>query len=174
MGKILKFQRLKGGVALNDEQFEAIKNEFERIQENCLYSAQAYFEAAKRAEFWGRLMVFVPACVSALSGFMSAMNKTPTWGAVSAVAGAVAATASFLGATKKAADFQSSARSYTSLRHNVHVEIALLSTARDWIDAQSTLRSLNSSYVQIVSTDVPMPNRAFNVARKRIQQGMAS
>lgn len=119
-------------------------------------------------------MVFIPACVSALSGFMSAMNKAPTWGAVSAVAGTVAATASFLGATKKAADFQSSARSYTALRHNVHMEIALLSTARDWIDAQSTLRSLNSSYVQIVSTDVPMPNRAFNVARKRIQQGMAS
>ncbi|MFF8432682.1 MULTISPECIES: hypothetical protein [Streptomyces] len=151
-----------------------MKGEYSRIQENCLYSAQAYFEAAKRAEFWGRLMVFLPACVAALSGFMSAMNKTPTWGAVSAVAGAVAATASFLGTTKKAADFQSSARSYTALRHNVHVEMALLSTDRDWAEAQSTLRSLNSSYVQIVSTDIPVPNRAFGVARNRIQQGMAS
>lgn len=159
---------------MNSDQFEAIKSEYGRIQENCLYSAQAYFEAAKRAEVWGRLMVFIPACISALSGFMSAMNKTSTWGAVSAVAGAIAATASFLGATKKAADFQSSARSYTSLRHVVHMEMALLSTAQDWDEAQSTLRSLNSSYVQIVSTDVPMPNRAFGVARKRIQQGMAS
>jgi hypothetical protein len=159
---------------LNDDQFDSVKSELERIKENCLYSAQAYFEAAKRAEFWGRLMVFIPACVSALAGFMSAMNKGQGWGAASAVAGAVAATASFLGTTKKAADFQSSARSYTALRHNVQVEIGLLSKDQAWDQAQSVLRSMNSAYVQIVAVDIPVPNRSFNLARKRINQGMAS
>ncbi|WP_345962795.1 SLATT domain-containing protein [Streptomyces sp. BRB040] len=159
---------------MNDEQYNSIKGELERICENCLYSAQAYFEAAKSADFWGRLMVFIPACISALAGFMSALNKTPTWGALSAVAGAVAATASFLGATKKAADFQSSARSYTALRHRVQLQLGLLAKEDAWEEARETLRSANDAYVQIVTTDMPVTNRAFNIARKRIQQGMAS
>jgi hypothetical protein len=162
------------GQDLNDEQFSSVKAELERIREHCLYSAQAYFEAAKRAEFWGRLMVFIPACVSALAGFMSALTKAPGWGGVSAIAGAVAATASFLGATKKAADFQSSARSYTALRHRVQLELGLISTDDLWDKAQETLRSLSETYVQIVATDIPVPNRSFNVARNRIREGLAS
>ncbi|WP_318202546.1 hypothetical protein [Streptomyces sp. SCL15-4] len=85
-----------------------------------------------------------------------------------------AATAPFLGSTKKAADFQSSARSYTALRHKYQVEIGLLSKDIDWNEAQGLLRSLNSAYEQITATDVPVPNRAFALARKRIQQGLAS
>ncbi|MEU0184178.1 hypothetical protein ABZ312_23750 [Streptomyces sp. NPDC006207] len=159
---------------MNDDQFSSVKGELERIHENCLYSAQAYFEAAKRAEFWGRLMVFIPACMSAISGFMSTLHKNPIWGAISAIAGAVAATASFLGVTKKASDFQSSARSYTALRHNVQMEIGLLSKDDSWDHAQGILRSMNAAYVQIVATDIPVTNRAFSVARRRIHQGMAS
>ncbi|MFF5980370.1 SLATT domain-containing protein [Streptomyces olindensis] len=159
---------------MNDEQYDSVKGELERIRENCLYSAQAYFEAAKRAELWGRLMVFIPACISAVSGFMSALHETPTWGALSAVAGSVAATASFLGATQKAADFQASARAYTALRHKVQLEIGLITKDHSWDQAQDSLRSLSAAYVQIVATDIPVPNRSFNIARKRIHQGMAS
>ncbi|MFG2790003.1 SLATT domain-containing protein [Streptomyces sp. NPDC048419] len=159
---------------MNDEQYDSIKSELEQIRENCLYSAQAYFEAAKSAEFWGRFVVFIPACASAISGFMSALNKTPTWGAISAVTGAVAATASFLGATKKAADFQSSARSYTALRQKVRLQLGLLAKDDAWEEARDLLNSVNDAYIQIVSTDTPVPNRAFLIARKRIQQGLAS
>ena len=159
---------------MNDEQYDSIKGELQRLHENCLYSAQAYFEAAKSAEFWGRVMVFIPACVSAISGFMSALNKTPTWGAVSAVAGAVAATASFLGSTRKSVDFQSSARSYTALRNRIQLQLGLLMKDDTWDEARETLRSMNDAYVQIVTADIPVPNRAFDVARKRIQQGMVS
>ncbi|MFD9104104.1 hypothetical protein ACFVZN_23835 [Streptomyces virginiae] len=159
---------------MNQEQLDSVRGEMERLAEGCLYSAQAYFEAAKRAEIWGRLMVFMPACASALAGFMSAVNKGLIWGAISAVSGAVAATASFLGTTKKAADFQSSARSYTALRHRLRLEIGMLSLECDFMQAQAVLRELSSSYVQIVATDVPVPNRSFNVARERIHQGLAS
>ncbi|MFC9054125.1 hypothetical protein [Streptomyces anthocyanicus] len=144
------------------------------MEENCLYSAQAYFEAAKRAELWGRLMMFIPACTAAVSGFMSALNQNVAWSALSAVSGAVAATASFLGTTKKAADFESSARSYTALRHKIRLELGLLSAESEWGQVQELLRSLNSAYTQIVSTDIPVPNRSFNIARERIRQGLAS
>ncbi|MFI2909691.1 SLATT domain-containing protein [Streptomyces pseudogriseolus] len=159
---------------MNSEQYDSAKAELERMEENCLYSAQAYFEAAKRAELWGRLMMFIPACTAAVSGFLSALNQSVVWSALSAVSGSVAATASFLGTTKKAADFESSARSYTSLRHKIRLELGLLSMESEWRQTQELLRTLNSAYTQIVSTDIPVPNRSFNLARKRIQRGLAS
>lgn len=159
---------------MNPNQFTAIKRELERLEENCLYSAQAYFEAAKRAELWGRFMVFIPACAAAVSGFMSATTKQDFWGAISAVAGAVAATASFLGTTKKAADYQVSARSYTALRHRLRLEIGLLSEGGDFRAMEEMLRAHSATYTQIVQNDVPVPNRSFSIARERIRQGLAS
>ncbi|MFD3378351.1 MULTISPECIES: hypothetical protein [unclassified Streptomyces] len=160
--------------SVNQAQHVAVKSELERLAENCLYSAQSYFEAAKRAEFWGRFMVFIPACFAAVSGFMSTMSKDELWGAVSAVTGAIAATASFLGATKKAADFLLSARSYTSLRHRLRLEIGLLSEEADFDVTQRMLRELSAAYMHIVENDVPVPNRSFAVARERIRQGLSS
>ncbi|QDY77746.1 hypothetical protein [Streptomyces qinzhouensis] len=159
---------------MDQEQLESIRGELERLSEGCLYSAQAYFEAAKRAEFWGRLMIFLPACISAVAGFMSALRKEEVWGAISAVSGSVAATAAFLGTTKKAADFQLSARSYTILRHRLILESRILSIGDDLQESQEKLRSLGDAYMQIVANDVPVPNRSFSLARKRIHQGLAS
>ncbi|MEU9045834.1 MULTISPECIES: hypothetical protein [unclassified Kitasatospora] len=155
-------------------QSDSIISQLEEMHQNCLYSAQAYFEASKRAELWGRLMTFLPACTSAISGFISAMASHPEWGALSAVSGAVAATASFLGGTKKATDFLSSARSYTTLRHKIKLELRLVSAEIDLPGALDRLQKLNSEYLQIVSTDSPVPNRSFEFARRRIQQGRAS
>ncbi|MFF3936025.1 SLATT domain-containing protein [Streptomyces phaeofaciens] len=161
-------------MSLTDSQFEALKNQLESMHGNCLYSAQAYFEASKRAELWGRLMVFMPACVSAISGFMSSLGDRAFWGGISAVSGAVAATASFLGATKKASDFLTSARSYTILRHKVKLELQFLSAEADYSETRRRVEELNSEYTQIAATDIPVPNRSFGVASRRIEQGAAS
>ncbi|WP_416475503.1 hypothetical protein [Streptomyces sp. LKA04] len=152
---------------------EAIEKELKRIQENCLYSAQGYFEAAKSAELWGRLMVFIPACITAVAGIVTATGGARSFGAVSAVSGAVAATASFLGSSKKATDFLASARSYTGLRQKVHTEISFLNAESDYAALERTARSFSDEYVRISATDVPMPNRFFEKASKRIGQGSA-
>ncbi|WP_165438939.1 SLATT domain-containing protein [Streptomyces sp. SCA2-2] len=161
-------------MSLTEAQIDAAKGQLESIHQSCLYSAQAYFEAAKRAELWGRLMVFVPACVSAVSGFMSSFGHRPLWGGVAAVAGAVAATASFLGATKKSTDFLASARSYTVLRHKVKLELQFLSHQGDYADLRRRVEELNNEYTQIVSSDIPVPNRSFDLASRRIDEGAAS
>lgn len=158
-------------MALTDSQLETLKKELERIQENCLYSAQGYFEAAKSAELWGRLMVFIPACITAISGFATAVGGSKSFGAFSAVAGAIAATASFLGSSKKATDFLASARSYTALRHKVHSETSFLTPEADYTVVEAVAREFNSEYVRITTTDVPMPNRFFEKAQRRIDQG---
>ncbi|MFJ4633175.1 hypothetical protein [Streptomyces sp. NPDC088847] len=163
-------------MSLTDAQNDALKEQLESLHENSLYSAQTYFEAAKRAELWGRLMVFLPACISALSGFMTSVGSKSFWGALAAVAGSVAATASFLGATKKAADFLSSARSYTILRHKTKLELRLLAvdTSASFQEMRSRVEQLNNEYMQIVASDIPAPNRSFGIASRRIDQGAAS
>ncbi|WP_189274574.1 SLATT domain-containing protein [Kitasatospora griseola] len=159
---------------MTQEQTDLLKAQLQEMHENCLYSAQAYFEASKRSERWGRLMIFLPACASATAGFMSALASRPIWGAVSAVAGAVAATASFLGGAKKSVDFLGSARAYTVLRHKIKLELQLISQVEEMDRIMEKVRILNDEYLQIVSTDSPVPNRSFELARKRIQRGRAS
>lgn len=161
-------------MTLSTAQHDSIENELKRIQENALYSAQAYFEAAKRAEFWARLIVFIPACVAALAGLMASIDSWKFWGAAAAVSGAVAATGSFLGSTNRATDYLNSARSYTVLRHKIHLELNLLSSDLNFPDIRARTAELNSEYTQIVSTDFPLSNRAFNIARRRISEGAAS
>ncbi|MEE1837450.1 hypothetical protein [Streptomyces sp. SP17KL33] len=156
-------------MAITDAELDRIKKELERLQENCLYSAQGYFEAAKSSELWGRLMVFIPACVTATAGFFTAVGGGRSFGAFSAVGGAVAATASFLGSSKKSTDFLASAHSYTALRNKLHLEINLLSSESDYSAMEVKVREFNTEYVRISTTDVPMPNRFFEKARARIR-----
>ncbi|MFE9836343.1 SLATT domain-containing protein [Streptomyces sp. NPDC005551] len=162
-------------MSTSDTQFESIKTELKRIQSNCLYTAQGYFEAAKSAEKWGRLMVFIPACVTAISGFLVAVKVGPGvfFSGLGAVAGAIAATAAFLGSPKKAADHLASARAYTALKHRVDTEISLMTEASDLAALEARTRELSTDYVRITSADTPMANRFYEMARQRIQQGSA-
>ncbi|MFD8296598.1 SLATT domain-containing protein [Streptomyces bauhiniae] len=162
-------------MSISDTQFESIKTELRRIQGNCLYTAQGYFEAAKSAEKWGRLMVFIPACATAVSGFLVAVKVGPGvfFSGLGAVAGAVAATAAFLGSPKTAADHLASARAYTALKHRVDAEINLMTEASDLAALEARTRELSTDYVRITSTDTPMANKFYEKARQRIQQGSA-
>lgn len=84
-------------MALSRQEIEPYTSQLNNLSEDAGYSAQSYFEAAKAAEFWGRAIVFVPALLGAVAAIIVALGGTREWGAVGAVAGAVAATASFLG-----------------------------------------------------------------------------
>ncbi|MFC9699590.1 SLATT domain-containing protein [Streptomyces sp. NPDC056943] len=153
----------------------SLETELKRVQSNCLYTAQGYFEAAKSAEKWGRLMVFIPACVAAASGFLVAVKVGPEvfFSGLGAVAGAIAATAAFLGSPKTAADHLASARAYTALKHRADTEISLMTEASDLAVLEARTRELSADYVRITSTDTPMANRFYEKARQRIQQGSA-
>jgi hypothetical protein len=162
-------------MSTSDTPFESIKTELARIQSNCLYTAQGYFEAAKSAEKWGRLMVFIPACVTAISSLLVAVKVGPEvfFSGLGAVSGAVAATAAFLGSPKTAADHLASARAYTALKHRADTEISLMTEASDLAVLEVRVRELSADYVRITSTDTPMANKFFEKAQQRIQQGAA-
>lgn len=140
------------------------------LEGNCLYNAQTYFEATKSAEFWGKVVVFIPAVASAAAGALVAIGWDKSWGVASAMAGLVAATGSFLGAERKAASFKESARKYTALKHEIKLAITLAPTLEPG-DLGESLRKLTDQYQAIASRDEPAPNRHFNKASKRISAG---
>ncbi|WNZ09647.1 SLATT domain-containing protein [Streptomyces sp. 11x1] len=162
-------------MSTSETLFESIKTELARIQSNCLYTAQGYFEAAKSAEKWGRLMVFIPACVTAISSLLVAVKVGPEvfFSGLGAVSGAVAATAAFLGSPKTAADHLASARAYTALKHRADTEISLMTEASDLPALEVRVRELSADYVRITSTDTPMANKFYEKAQQRIQRGAA-
>src|SRR4051812_8111886 len=155
-------------MALGDEQIDPYIKELERLQENSLYSAQAYFEAAKFSEVVGRLFVFLPAIVSAVAGTVIATGGAKTWGVASAVSGAVAATASYLGSERKSTSYRNSARRYTSLRHRLTFEASILANKDTLSEVEEATRTLTVEYQDIVASDDPVPNFLYEKARKRI------
>ncbi|WP_431901326.1 SLATT domain-containing protein [Amycolatopsis thermoflava] len=159
-------------MALSKEEVGIYVSQMSHLYEDASYSAQAYFEAAKLAEFWGRAIVFLPSLVGAIGGILVALDEPKQWGALSAVAGAVAATASFLGASRNAASYKDSARQFTTLRHKASLEIALAGRKDSEKDLENATRALREEYDAIVSSSEPTPGRAFRKAQNRIRDGV--
>jgi len=160
---------------MNDEavsktpQAEAL----DRICEDETYSAQAYYEAAKSADFFGKGLVFVSAVISSISSLSLALSA-PKWiGAFGAAAGAVAATASLLGSDKRATSYKDAAKRFTVLRHRANYERGVVAQLSG-DSADAVVRSLLDDYNEIVQIAEPVPNRLFERAQRRIQAGTLS
>ncbi|MFG1799508.1 hypothetical protein ACGFI4_04930 [Micromonospora carbonacea] len=147
--------------------------ELHRMYEDASYSAQIYFEAAKSAEFWGKAIVFLPALASSAASILVALGESRQWGAVGAVAGAVAATSAFLGSDRRAKSLRESGNRFTALRHTVRLESAT-SGDRAKEELEQIVRSLRAEYNSIVSDNELVSNRFFKKADSRISSGSLS
>jgi hypothetical protein len=96
--------------------------------------------------------VFIPAFLGAVAGVVVALGGSREFGAIGAVAGAVAATASFLGSNRNAGSFKESARQFTKLCHRAAVEIGLATRKPSEFELESALKALRAEYDSIVST----------------------
>jgi len=159
-------------MAVTTTDAEPYLTQLKKLNEDASYSAQAYFEAAKSAEVWGRAIVFIPAVLGAVAALIVALGGPKEFGAAGAVAGAVAATASFLGSDRKASAFKDSARQFTRLRHRASLELDLLPRAETEAKLNSVVRALRKEYEDIVSVGEPVPGRAFRKAQGRIGSGV--
>ncbi|MEV0314545.1 SLATT domain-containing protein [Nonomuraea fuscirosea] len=149
-------------------------SELDTLYDDASYSAQSYFEAAKSAEFWGKAIVFLPAIASAIAALLVALDMPEQWGSVGAIAGAVAATASFLGSEKRASSYKETGRRFTELRHAARLERSLASNRQNEEEIEDKLRSLRQEYAAIVSTSELVGNRFFAKAKQRIDHGVLS
>ncbi|MFF0574316.1 SLATT domain-containing protein [Streptosporangium saharense] len=148
--------------------------ELDSLYEDASYSAQSYFEAAKSAEFWGKSIVFVPALMSAVSALLVALGWTRQLGAVGAIAGAIAATAAFLGSERRASSHKETGRQFTKLRHEVRFERSLAHKRSSDEELEERVRILRDNYNVIVSTGELVSNRFFSRAQERIKKGVLS
>jgi hypothetical protein len=142
------------------------------LEQDAAYTAQAYFESARWQDFWSRGIVFVPALAAAVSSILITIGQSRNWGAVGAVAGAVAATASFLGSSRRAERFLASARAFTVLRHQAQLAQTILSAGGGENEAMAELVRLRAAYDTAVQDGDPVPRWHFSRAQKRISQGV--
>ncbi|MEW2358269.1 hypothetical protein [Spirillospora sp. NPDC029432] len=149
-----------------------IISELERLYEDASYSAQTYFEAAKSAAFWGKTFILFPALTSSASSFVVALGWSKSWGTLGAIAGAVAATAVFLGSDRRANSYLKSAKGFTDIRHAARLEMNLAQTTSEATELETRLRTLRSDYSAISSETDPASNRFFRKSQKRINRGV--
>ena len=159
-------------MVLNATEIEPYARLLGNLREDASYSAQAYFEAAKSADFWGRAIIFVPALLGAVAGIIVALGGSREWGSVGAVVGAVSATAAFIGSSKRASSFKDSARQLTKLRHRASTEIGLCARKQSESELEEIIKALRNEYDAVVGASEPVPDRAFSKARKRIRAGV--
>ena len=143
--------------------------EYENLYTDCNYSSLTYFNAAKSADRWAKGIVFWPAVVSAVAALMVAVNFPKQIGAVSAIASAVVATASYLGAGKRADSLRDSAKKLTILRHKVRLEMHLESKFDD-AQLESSLRDHRTEYAGIVSSNELVADKFYAKAKKQIKE----
>ncbi|GHJ14065.1 MULTISPECIES: SLATT domain-containing protein [unclassified Micromonospora] len=151
------------------DSHDRLAKEYARLYEDCNYSSLTYFNAAKSAEFSAKAIVFWPAVISALASLLVALNQPREWSAVSALASAVVATATFLGAGKRADSLKESAKKLTVLRHKVRLEMAL-SPDRDSEMLERVVRGLREEYGAIVATNETVSDRFFKLAQKQMDK----
>lgn len=95
-------------------------------------------------------------------------------GAIGAVAGAVAATASFLGSGKQASSFKDSGRRFTELRHKAKLERSLAMKRPSETELEEQLRLLRKEYGEVVSSSELISNRIFKRVQRRVGAGVLS
>lgn len=150
------------------EIHEKLVEECHNLYEDCNYTAVTYFAAAKSADRWAKGMIFWPAVISAVAAFLVALDQPGQIAAVSAVASAIVATASYLGTGRRPDSLLNTANQLTVLRHKVRLEITLASRLDD-ATLESTVRDLRAEYAGIVATNELVSDRFFTAAQKKIK-----
>jgi hypothetical protein len=147
--------------------------EFGKLAEDASYSAATYYDASKAADFWGRVIVFIPALVAAAASLLVALGLSRLWSVVSVLSAAVTATASFLGTQQRAAAFRVAGNSFTKIRHDARMWHDSLVEIQPESEIVAALKELRKEYALVIDSIEFLPsNRYFTKAQKRIGHGV--
>jgi hypothetical protein len=147
-------------------------DECKTIEENCLYSSQAHFSMADKAEFQSRLFLVVPSCVAALSGILTAIGF-PSWiGSLAAVSGLISGLASIFGVDKKAGSHKQAGNILTALRHEARAlhEAYWREIPREQLISE--VRRIHDKYNSLIQMMETTDASAFEQGRKKIKSGL--
>lgn len=154
------------------DKIQHLLDECKTIEENCLYTSQAHFAMANKAEFQSRLFLIIPSCIAAISGILTAVGF-PSWiGAFAAVSGVITGLASVFGVDRKAGSHKQAGNVLTSLRHEARAlhEAYWHELPHEQFFAE--VRRIHDKYNSLIQILETTDNTAFEEGRKRIKAGL--
>jgi hypothetical protein len=153
---------------------DTLVQECKRISEDSLYTAQAHFETARLADLRERwVMLIVPSFIAAVSSILVAVGPAEwKWlAAVAAAASLVATVAGYLRVDERATLQTQAGNAFTILRHQARL-LAELANTLELNDLHGRITRLTERYEDLVRATPSTDNRAFNIARNRVKQGI--
>ncbi|MBN3874509.1 MAG: SLATT domain-containing protein [Nostoc sp. JL33] len=153
-------------------QIQHLLNECKIIEENSLYTSQAHFQMANKAEFQARLFLIVPSCIAAVSGVLTAIGF-PSWiGAFAAVSGLITGLASVFGVDRKAGAHKQAGNVLTALRHEARALHEAYWRELPHEQFVAEVRRIHDKYNSLIQTLETTDNAAFEEGRNRIKAGL--
>ncbi|MBE9551496.1 MAG: SLATT domain-containing protein [Proteobacteria bacterium] len=154
-----------------EQNTDHLINECRRIEDDCLYTAEAHYIIAADAgtvSFWIKL---IPALAAAVSG-AALLAGAPNWIAwFSVIAGVAFALQSIMNPDKKREEHSRAGKSYTALKHESR---GLYQTFYKEMDRNSfsvMVRILRERYNMIAKMTPQTTTKAFEEGRQRIKAG---
>jgi len=154
-----------------EENNDHLINECRRIEDDCLYTAEAhYIIAAKagRVSFWVKL---IPALAAATSG-TALLSGAPNWIAwFSVIAGVAFALQSIMNPDGKKEEHSQAGKSYTSLKHESRALYQTFWKEMDQNAFSVMVRILRERYNMITKLTPQTTVKDFERGRQRIKAG---
>lgn len=151
-----------------------IGDELLRIEEDCVYSGKAQFNAGVR---WARYHLFlgVPSVIlSGLAGAAFFKEQPEIAGIMSTIAAILTALMTFLKPSERAAAHKNSGGQYLSLRNDARVLRTIkLAAAYDEATAIANLEEITKRRNELNQISAQVARRDFTNARKGIEAGEA-
>lgn len=156
---------------MSEQNTDHLIYECKRIEDDCLYTAEAHYIIAANAgtvSFWVKL---IPALAAAVSG-AALLAGAPNWIAwFSVIAGVAFALQSIMNPDKKREEHSQAGKSYTALKHESR---GLYQTFYKEMDRNSfsvMVRILRERYNMIAKMTPQTTTKAFEEGRQRIKAG---
>lgn len=153
----------------------AIRNELERIEEDCIHSGKAQFNAGDR---WARyhLWLGVPAVIlSALAGTAFFKDQPEIAGAMSMAVALLTALSTFLKPSERASSHKGSGDQYLTLRNDARVLRTIkLDASCDDAAAIANLDEITKRRNELNQASAQVTRLDFEKARQGIDEGEAA
>lgn len=158
-----------------DETLEAIKAELERIEEDCIHSGKAQFNAGDRWSAY-HLWLGLPAVILSTAAGTAFFKGLPDIaGGLASTVAILTALSTFLKPSERASNHKSSGAQYLTLRNDARVLRAIkLGAACDDATAIASLDEITKRRNELNQASAQVSRRDFEKARRGIEQGEAS
>jgi len=157
---------------MNRDSISHLLDECKTIDENCLYTAQTHFVMTQTAQKKVWRLVFWPSLLAVLTGGITAFGGPDWWGAIGAIAAGLAGLATVLGADRDVVAHSAAGGLMTSMRHEARALHETFWKEMSKKELYYEIRRLHDKYNNLRLALGPTDNAAFEVARKRIKEGI--